>query len=83
MKRLSVFMVVSTLIVGTAGCQQCNWFKRPSGAVCSSPAATYVVPSAMAPVTSPAACGQGCNSCSSNSLPILSGTQGYAAAPTN
>ena len=31
MKRLSVLMIVSTLVVGTAGCRQCNWFGRPSG----------------------------------------------------
>ena len=86
MKGLSVLMIVSTLIVGAAGCRQCNWFGRSSGPAYSSPAmpaATYVVPGAMAPSTSPAPCGPGCNSCSSNSLPILSGAQGYAAAPTN
>lgn len=83
MKKLPVFMMVSTLVVGIAGCQQCNWFRRPSGAVCSSPAmppATYVVPGA----TAPASCGPGCNSCgSNNTLPVLSDAQGYAAVPTN
>ena len=91
MKRLSVLMIVSTLVVGMAGCRQCNWFGRPSGAAMmpattysrpAMPAATYVVPGATAPSTSPASCGPGCNSCS-NTLPILSDAQGYAAAPTD
>ena len=54
MKRLSVLMIVSTLVVGTAGCRQCNWFGRPYGAMMPAttygspamPAATYVVPGA-------------------------------------
>jgi len=87
MKRLSFFMVVSTLIVGTAGCQQCNWFRRPSSAACISPAtpaATYMVPSTTAPAISAPSCGPGCNSCgSNNTLPVLSAPQGYAAAPMN
>ena len=87
MKRLFVLTVVSTLVVGTAGCRQCNWFGRSSGPAMQRPrhmpATTYVVPAATAPATSPASCGPGCNSCGSNTLPILSGAQGYAAAPTN
>jgi hypothetical protein len=86
MKRLSVLMIVSTLVVGTAGCRQCNWFGRSSGPACSSaamPATTYVVPDATVPVTSPASCGPGCNSCGNNSVPVLSGAQGYTATPTN
>ena len=91
MKRLSVLMIVSTLVVGTAGCRQCNWFGRPYGAMmpattCSSPtmpAATYVDPGMTAPIASPGSCGPGCNSCGSNALPILSGAQGYASAPAN
>ncbi len=60
MKRLLVLAVVSTLVVGLAGCQQCNWFKRPSSAACSPsamPAATYAVPGAAASGA------PGCNSC--------------------
>jgi hypothetical protein len=79
MKGLSVLVIVSTLIVGTAGCRQCNWFGRSSGAM--MPVTTYSSPamSATAPATS---CGPGCNSCS-NTLPVLAGPQGYVAAPTN
>ena len=91
MKRLSVLMIVSTLVVGTAGCRQCNWFGRPYGAMMPAttysgpamPAATYVVPGATAPVASPPSCGPGCNSCSSNTLPVLSDAQGYASASGN
>jgi len=85
MKGLFVLTMVSTLVVGTAGCRQCNWFGRSPGPAYSSPAtpgATHVVPGATAPATPPASCGPGCNSCSSNTLPILSGAQGYTAAPT-
>ncbi len=78
MKRFPILMIVSTLVVGLAGCQQCNWFKRSSGAVCSAPATTYMAPSAMAPAITPAQCGPGCNSCgSTNTLPVLSAPQGY------
>ncbi len=88
MKRLTVLMVVATLAVSTAGCQQCSsWFKKPSGPTCSSPiapAAPCMVPGAAPPAMSPAPGGPGCNSCSSNNtLPVLSAPQGYAAAPTN
>ena len=91
MKRLSVLMIVSTLVVGTTGCRQCNWFGRPYGAAMmpattccpTMPAATYADPGVAAPVTSPGSCGPGCNSCSGNTLPILSGAQGYASAPAN
>jgi hypothetical protein len=91
MNRLSVLMMVSTLVVGTAGCRQRNWFGRPYGAAMmpaasyaspAIPSAPYVSPGATAPSTSPASCGPGCNSCG-NTLPILSGPQGYASAPAN
>ena len=86
MKSLPVLMIVSTLVVGTAGCRQCNWFGRPSGAAITPTYSTPVMP--MAPAMSPASCGPGgnCgpgNSCGSNALPVLSDAQGYAAAPTN
>jgi len=86
MKSLPVLMIVSTLVVGTAGCRQCNWFGRPSGTAIMPTYSTPVMP--MAPAMSPASCGPGgnCgpgNSCGSNTLPVLSDAQGYAAAPTN
>ena len=80
MKRLPVFLVVSTLIVGVTGCQH---FTHSSDAACSPPSVTFAAPAATVPSAPSAACGSGCNSCSSNSLPTLSGTQGYGAAPTN
>lgn len=81
MKGLSVVVIVSTLVVGTAGCRQCNWFGRPSRAM--MPATTYSSP-AMPAAMPPPSCGPGCNSCgSNNTLPVLSAPQGYAAAPTN
>ena len=90
MKGLSVLVIVSTLVVGAAGCRQCNWFGRPSGMMMPAtnccptmPAATYADPGVAAPVASPGSCGPGCNSCSSNTLPVLSGAQGYASASGN
>jgi len=91
MKGLSVLMIVSTLVVGAAGCRQCNWSGRPYGAMMPTttyvspamPAATYVAPGAAGPAISPPSCGPGCNSCSSNTLPVLSGAQGYASASGN
>ena len=87
MKSLSVLMIVSTLVVGTAGCRQCNWFGRPSGAAMTPTYRSPAMP--MAPAMPPASCGPGSNcgpggnSCGSNTLPVLSDAQGYAAAPTN
>jgi hypothetical protein len=81
MKRLLFLTVVSTFIVGTAGCRQCNWFGRPS---CAATTPTYSAPAMqMAPATSPPSCGPGCNSCGSNSLPMLSDPQSYVSTPTN
>jgi hypothetical protein len=85
MKGLSVLVIVSALVVGTAGCRQCNWFGRPSRVMMPTtaygspamPAATYVVPGATVPVTSPPSCGPGRNSSGSNTLPVLSDAQGY------
>lgn len=91
MKGFTVLMIVSTLAVGTAGCRQCNWFGRPSGAMTppttyvspAMPAATYVAPGAAGPTISPPSCGPGCNSCSSNTLPVLSDAQGYTSMSAN
>ena len=84
MKRFLVLMVVSTLAVGAAGCRSCNWFGRPSAAP-MMPAAIYGSPAPSAamyvnPVASPAPCGPGCTSCG-NTVPTLSGAQGYAPVP--
>jgi len=91
MKRFLVLMVVSTLAVGAAGCRSCNWFERPSVAP-MMPAITYggpgpqagmyVDPLATPPVASPAPCGPGCTSCG-NTVPTLSGVQGYAPVRGN
>jgi len=83
MKRLLVLTIVSTLVVGTVGCGTCNWFgQRSSPAI--TPGTTYSAPAMpMAPAMSPASCGPGCNSCGGNTLPMLSGAQGYAPAATN
>ena len=92
MKKFLVLMVVSTLAVGVAGCQCCNWFGGPAAAPVMPPATTYgspapptavyVDPAATPPVASPASCGPGCTSCG-NTLPTLSGAQGYAPVPRN
>ena len=91
MKRFLVLMVVSALAVGAAGCRSCNWFGRPSAAPMMSattygglapPPARYVDPVAAPPVASPAPCGPGCTSCG-NTVPTLSGAQGYPPAPGN
>lgn len=83
MKRLIVLTMVSTLIVGAVGCRECNWFGRSSGAA-ALPATAYspTMPPAryVAPGTSAAPCGPGCNSCGTTP-PILSGAQGYAPTP--
>jgi hypothetical protein len=83
MKRLLVLTIVSTLVVGMVGCQQCNWFGRPSSPAVA-PGAAYSTPAMpMAPATSSPSCGPGCNSCGGNTLPMFSGAQGYTSAPTN
>jgi len=91
MRKFLALMVVSTLTVGAAGCQCCNWFGRSSaGPVMPAatygspapPAAMYVDPVATPAVASPAPCGPGCTSCGST-LPTLSGAQGYAPVPGN
>jgi len=86
MERLIILTMVSTILVGTAGCRQCNWFGRsPEAAVMpvygspAIPGATYVAPGT-APAAPPASCGPGCTSCG-NTLTTLSGGQGYAPTP--
>ena len=87
MRRLIVLTMVSTLIVGTAGCRACNWFGRSSDAAVmpayggpAFPAAPYAIPGTTTPATSSAPCGPGCNSCGTTP-PILSGAQDYAPTP--
>jgi len=90
MKKSLVLMVVSTLIVATAGCRCGNWFGRPYGGPVmppvtyggpAPPAAVYVDPVGT-PVAAPSSCGPGCTSCG-NTPPALSGAQGYAPVPGN
>jgi hypothetical protein len=91
MKRFFVLMVLSTVAVGAAGCRSYNWFERPS-ATPMMPAITYgspgpqsgmyVDPLGTPQVASPAPCGPGCTSCG-NTVPTLSGAQGYSPAPKN
>ncbi len=91
MKKSLVLMVVSTLVVGAAGCRCGNWFGGPAAAPVMPattygslmpPAAVYVDPVATSGLASPAPCGPGCTSCG-NTLPTLSGAQGYAPVPGN
>ena len=88
MKKYLVSMVVSTLIVGAAGCRCDDWFGcRAPGPVMPAaygspapPGAVYVSPVATPPVASPSSCGPGCTSCG-NTPATLSGAVGYAPLP--
>lgn len=91
MKRFLLLMVVSTLVVGAAGCRCGNWFGRPAAGPVMPPvtygspmppAAVYGGPAATPPVAAPSSCGPGCTSCGST-LPTLSGAQGYVPVPGN
>lgn len=87
MTRCLLLLAVSTVAAATTGCQCGNWFSSPCPpAVTYSnpaiPAAMPVAPVSPAPAGASAPCGPGCTSCG-NTLPILSGAQGYAPVPGN
>ena len=89
MKRLLLLTVVSTLAIGLVGCRCGNHFAGPAAKPVLSattygspapPAAVYVDSAATPPAAAPSSCGPGCTSCG-NTLPSLSGAQGYAPVP--
>jgi len=89
MKKSLVLMVVSTLVVGAAGCRCGEWSGCPPAGPAmpavtyggaAPPGAVYVSPVAPPPVASPSSCGPGCTSCG-NTPPTLSGALGYAPLP--
>lgn len=94
MTRRLLLLAVSTVAAVTTGCQCGNWFSSPCpssvtpAVTYSNPAIPAAMPAALAapalppPAGASAPCGPGCTSCG-NTLPILSGAQGYAPVPGN